>query len=354
MTVNVSKPAINVRAKLAELDRPTGAAGAAILAAETSEDQFKLINAGRRNLIINGGMEVAQRGTSHTGNGYGSIDRMFFNQSGATGTMSQETFATGEGVGGCVNYCKIDVTTGNNYGGLIYQVEKVSSLPTGRATFSFYAKGTNPTSGSYDVNIQLIPDGNNTFKTPLDSQVTISDEWKRYSFTFEVPDYSGMTAETNSSKIYMRVVQHGSDTGTQPFELNITGLQLESGGLTPFEKRSYGEELALCQRYFQTYRASNQTLVYIEGDGTNYRFISITGWPKTQMRTTPSVALPSVPSNTAFSGFNTNYVTNWAVENVTADQLSIRVYTQTTGGTAGTIVHYDHLDSGDIKFSAEL
>ncbi len=71
MTVNVSKPAINVREKLAELDKPTGIAGEAMLRAETPQEQFNLISAGRRNLIINGDFQIWQRGTSLVEQFYG-------------------------------------------------------------------------------------------------------------------------------------------------------------------------------------------------------------------------------------------------------------------------------------------
>ena len=62
MTVNVTRDAINVREKLAELDKPTGIAGEAMLRAETPQEQFNLIGAGRRNLIINGENKISQRG----------------------------------------------------------------------------------------------------------------------------------------------------------------------------------------------------------------------------------------------------------------------------------------------------
>ncbi len=42
---------------------------------------------GNRNLIINGAMQVAQRSTSATANGYVSLDRWLFNTSGGTGTF---------------------------------------------------------------------------------------------------------------------------------------------------------------------------------------------------------------------------------------------------------------------------
>ena len=54
MAVKFTKPEINVREKLAELDKPSGIAGEAMLRAETVAEQQALIGVGRRNLIING------------------------------------------------------------------------------------------------------------------------------------------------------------------------------------------------------------------------------------------------------------------------------------------------------------
>ena len=68
MTVNVSKPAFNIREKLSELDKPTGIKGTELMRSETVQDARDLIGAGRKNKIINGAMLVSQRrGTSsHT------------------------------------------------------------------------------------------------------------------------------------------------------------------------------------------------------------------------------------------------------------------------------------------------
>ena len=52
MAVKFTKPEINVREKLAELDKPSGIAGEAMLRAETPQEQFNLIGAGRRNLLL--------------------------------------------------------------------------------------------------------------------------------------------------------------------------------------------------------------------------------------------------------------------------------------------------------------
>ena len=48
------------------------------------------------NLLINGNMEIAQRGTSQTTAGYGSIDRFNMSLSGATATMSQKVLLLGK------------------------------------------------------------------------------------------------------------------------------------------------------------------------------------------------------------------------------------------------------------------
>ena len=125
MTVNVSKPAINVREKLAELDKPTGIAGEAMLRAETPQEQFNLIGAGRRNLLINGDMQIAQRGTSATitatGSSYDALDRFesYRNSSYAPNfTISRDT----TGPAGFSRSLKIDVdatatpSSGQNFG----------------------------------------------------------------------------------------------------------------------------------------------------------------------------------------------------------------------------------------------
>ena len=52
MTVKITKPEINVREKLNELKKPTGVAGEAMLRAETPQEQFNLIGAGRIDDVI--------------------------------------------------------------------------------------------------------------------------------------------------------------------------------------------------------------------------------------------------------------------------------------------------------------
>ena len=60
--IRISKNPVNIREKLAELERPIGLNGQALMATDTPQQAFDLLGAGRRNLIINGDFKVSQRG----------------------------------------------------------------------------------------------------------------------------------------------------------------------------------------------------------------------------------------------------------------------------------------------------
>ena len=62
MAVRVTKPAFNLRQKINELDRPVGVRASELLRSETVADAFNIKQAGRKNLIYNGTMQINQRG----------------------------------------------------------------------------------------------------------------------------------------------------------------------------------------------------------------------------------------------------------------------------------------------------
>jgi len=98
--------------------------------------------------------------------------------------------------------------------------------------------------------------------------------------------------------------------------VQITGVQLEAGSVaTPFEHRQYGQELALCQRYFE--KSYNQSVV----PGTS-----------------TSVAMRAVSSSVGSSTNRFFGDLNYAVPKRT-NGVSITFYSQT--GTAGVISRYD-------------
>ena len=258
MTVKITKPQINVREELNDLKKPTGVAGEAMLRAETPQEQFNLINAGRKNLLINGDFQVAQRATtssSSTSNGYLTADRWHINNSGGTSAISLQDFTVGQTdvPEFPQRYFRFSSSIGNNNQGVHQKVEDVRVLGGKTVTLSFWAKGTNPTAGNFVSSwIQHFGSGGSTaVETLMDSQIVLTSNWKKYIITTTVPSISGKTVGSSSYTWVEVLRQSASDTGTGAWTADIANVQLEVGKLaTPFEHRSYGEELALCQRYF--------------------------------------------------------------------------------------------------------
>ena len=238
-----------------------------------------------RNLIINGAMQVAQRGTSQTGAGYGSIDRFSLSLSGATATMSQESFTLGQtDVPGADKYLKLDVSTGNNNSGIFYKIEaqNVYHVINNTVTLSYYAKGTSPTNG-LKVGIMWY-DGSNP-STRVTESVTLTNSWVKYTHTFTVPSISGITLTNSAAFLEVSMTQDNGDTGTAAYEVNLAQVQLEVGSkATPFEHESYGQTLAKCQKYFYRKLAFNAQPVWLYSDTAGSTQIHF----PTEMRANPT------------------------------------------------------------------
>ena len=215
-----------------------------------------------RNMIINGGMQVAQRGTSVTGKttaGYHTVDRWEASSSGSTFSQSQQEVTLGDStVGGFQYFLRHEVTTGDDYCGLIYKVEDVRSVLEGTVTLSFYAKGTNPSGGGISMTArQVFGTGGTPSSDVIATTQTfiLTASWQRFEFQITVPSLTGKTIGTgNNSHYKFQLTQPSSDDTANAWTLDITGVQLEVGdSSTPFEHRSYGDELARCQRYLQRF-----------------------------------------------------------------------------------------------------
>ena len=291
MTVKVSKPAINVREELADLKKPTGIAGEAMLAAETPQEQFNLIGAGRRNLIINGDMRIAQRGTSASSpadGGYTNVDRFQVYRNGAGVLQTSQSAVAPDGF---KNSLLVECATadtsiaGSDFGGIAYYVEAQDLLGTALGTssakpltLSFWVRAN--VTGLYSVAVRQ---PNSTVDSYVDTYyINAVDTWEYKTITIAPDTGVGnwtMTGNGKGLQIAFALWNGGSYGGAEYGKwlgntndvgssenvnfvsstsnvFRITGVQLEVGKVaTPFEHRSYGEELALCQRYYEVLAA---------------------------------------------------------------------------------------------------
>ena len=251
---------------------------------------------GNRNLIINGAMQVAQRATSvtgQTGSAVLTVDRFQGHSSGATFNMSQQAVTLGGESGLPIQFTKFlryNATTGANNCGVWQAVEDVTRVQ-GTHTLSFYAKGTNPAGGAISLDIRQYFGSGGSSELDDDTRTfSVTSTWQRFTFT-TTPTVAGKTIGTSS---YYRPFfkQPSSDNGSAAWTLDITGVQLEVGDTaTPFEHRSYGEELAKCQRYYQIIQCkdTNGNVALIRNRATHNEY-SGTVYSMSKMRTEPSMS----------------------------------------------------------------
>jgi hypothetical protein len=217
------------------------------------------------NLLINGGFDVWQRGTSFTTAGY-TADHWYLHLTGSACTTTRQEFAVGQSdvPANPAYYVRNVVTSAANAANrcsLFQPIESVKRNANGNVTFSFYAKAdaakniavefyqTFGTGGSPSADV-----------TGIGAQkITLTTSWARYSVTAAIPSISGKTLGTTfdgylgvvlwmdaGSNFNARTVSLGQQSGTFEF---ATG-QLNSGSVAlPFVPRSFADEFRLCQRY---------------------------------------------------------------------------------------------------------
>ena len=359
MAVKFTKPEINVREKLAELDKPSGIAGEAMLRAETPQEQFNLISAGRRNVFINGDFSVAQRGTGPTTgiSGYPTVDRWIIPLAGET---TQQV--ANDRVSYPSKMLKVTADSSNGYGIIRQIVENPATLSEGYATLSFWAKTS--TANAFRVEFQqLFGSGGSATVSIIDDAdywKVPNDEWNFYSITVYLPSILGKTIGTGSPGLG---VLFGPTSGQPGGNIvYYSEVQLEAGKVaTPFEHRSYGEELALCQRYFQRlFDVSTASGIRWQGRiGSIYnttRCFAIVDLP-VKMRVTPTISYNDSFKWSMYTA-NSSIGPSSSINNVYPNTLSVGFDMQPAGGStiSGNVGNAFHADvsAGSCDASAEL
>jgi hypothetical protein len=314
-----------------------------MLAGSIATSKLANQNIGFRNLIINGDMSIAQRGTSVSGLTNGSsqylIDRFRWAEAGAPSavfTMSQDTdVPTGQGF---VKSLKLDCTTaqgslaaGDRFGldtkleGQNLQFLKFGTANAESLTLSFWVKSNK--TGTYNIWIYK-PDGT---ARSFASNYTISSASTWEKKTINIPaDTAASGAIDNDNGEGFRItwmLAAGSNfnSGTTPTSWEnytaanigvnnvnfaddvandfwLTGVQLEVGtSASDFEFLPYDVNLRRCQRYFQ------ETQIGLYFDVTSGRNYGVNSNFHTQMRATPSViSSTTIDNNNRFNNGSIN------------------------------------------------
>jgi len=221
-----------------------------------------------RNAIINGDFDVWQRGTSQTNTGYSSDDRWRNVILGSTHLVTRETFALGQtDVPNNPKYYSRTVATSvaasTNYVTKRQKIEYVKTFADETITASFWAKADSSKNIATEFR-QDFGTGGSPSASVLSIGVTthtLTTSWQKFTVTTTIPSISGKTLGTNEEGDFqfMFWFEAGSDfdartnsLGQQSGTFDIAQVQVEKGNqATEFEYRSIGEELALCQRYFE-------------------------------------------------------------------------------------------------------
>ena len=392
MVVKVSKPALNLREKLSELFKPSGIAGEAMLRANSVQEQRNLISAGRKNLIINGGMQIDQRGTlgsPDTGTFMRSVDGNWFCPEASDGAASYEQIADAPSGTGLSYSQKVTVTTADTslasdnrlcptQGTEGYDWNR---LEWGTATaktvaVQFWVKSS--VIGTYGFSIRT-GGGGMSYTQPY--TISSANIWEKKTFTIAGPTsiLGGSVSATNGTAWYLIFglgFGSGFDTGadttwtaigngqgraahtnllaTNGATWQLTGFQIEEGSVaTDFEHRSYGEELALCQRYFVRFNGNTEHI------GQNYSGASIdinVALP-VYMRSTPTLVCEDAngTANTASvysGGYNHGISAAISAGRTRGNQTMIRM--TGTLSPAGAVNDCVQVQFDDLQFSAEL
>ena len=299
-------------------------------------------NIAGKNLVINGGMDIWQRGTSFANlyNTY-TADR-WQNYSGVTGiTLSQ----VASGLTGFSYALRSQRNSGGTSTGTMYvgqSLESVNSIPfAGKtATFSFYARcGSNfsPTGSQITATLQYGTGTDNNIYSGftggtaiVTAATTLTTSWQRFTYT--------ATFASTSTQIgfYFSSVPTGTAGANDYFD--ITGVQLEiAPQATPFSRAggSIGGELALCQRYYWQVGAGVLCPAVAISTSNLYGYV----YTPVSMRLSPptATAYQLVIQNAGFTGYSSvTTASSLSISNGSSNIVGINFTSNVTSYSVGS------------------
>ena len=285
---------------------------------------------GRKNLVINGAMNVAQRGTSSTAGGYQTVDRMPVYHTGGAVTQSQGSLTSGSPFeNGFTKYLRLTNTTANTgtdvARSLIYKIESQDIANSGwnykssssYITISFWVRSSvsqqfyimartqDGTSQAYPFSLgtlsantwtkvtHSIP-GNSNLQFDTDTYANATDRGLEFFLYVSLgTDFTSSSVTLNAWGAYTSSARLPDYTNSWAAATNatfdITGYQIEVGSVaTDFEHRSFTQELALCQRYCYVINMDLGSYSGFQGQALSDANAQVINYFPTPMRTEPT------------------------------------------------------------------
>jgi len=314
--------------------------------------RYQASQAAGRNTVINGGLDVWQRGTSFTGvtNGSYTADRwkMTAFATGLNTTVTQDTSVPNSASKYSIKVLQAaSATSVTEYAARqLFETSQILQLCGNTVTLSFWYRSN--LTGSHAVRLYASP---MTGGTDVSTAFTVSaaDTWEKKVINFS--SFAGVTtastaptAEAAGLDIGFNVFNSASRTTLAASDyFQIAQVQLETGSVNTSFTRAGGTiqgELAACQRYYWRQTPTNNNGIYgigVVGDAA-YAIITIP-LPATMRAGGPtSIDIPTSVSNLQLTNY---YTTSWTPSAIiildsTSNVLTIRV--QTTGMTVGQAV----------------
>ena len=292
---------------------------------------------GRRNLIINGAMQIFQRATAATqvDNSYNTVDRFRAYKNGGAYTTEKSTdnpFGTGSSLKAQVTTADTSMAAGE-YAFINHEIEAqdlqhllYGTSSAKNVTLSFWVKSNK--TGIYTVGVYKHANGATAYMYRKEYTISSANTWEKKEFTISptagsttfMTSSGGAIANNNgngfgiSFNLALGSNFHGTNdawaadakygTSNQVNWMDntsnnfyITQIQLEVGdSASDFEHRSFAEELQLCQRYFQ--RTSSGGQVYFAvGHVWSSTLCQFQHTFPTRMRAHPSISTSGTITN---------------------------------------------------------
>ena len=353
-------------------------------------------------LLINGSMDISQRGTSFTSNGY-TLDRWTMDESSdAAVTVTQDTdVPSGSGF---AKSLKVDVTTADAsiaaaqycgftqyFEGQNLQLLKYGTSSAENLTLSFWVKAVK--TGTYCIRFVKEAGSGTRYETPIEYTISSGSTWEKkvinlsptagstslitgaaaaivntnaagYRIMFTLAagtDYHGTnnTWVAGSNKMGTSSQVNGLDSTSNNFW--VTGVQLEIGeysstNIPPFQHESYGDNLHRCARYY-----------WYTGGGAAYQFhgtgVEVSSTAAyinvpliNSLRTAPTFTLES--SLVVFDGNGESAITSLGNVYYSSHGSLVNIACNASGGglsdNAGAVVYSNNDSTSGFQISAEL